>query len=138
MSFIEDPANGVDTGALRFCGGHYWQRDWLYKDGEEQGWKYLCDMKDLVDQMERGEAATEPSGASTSSRPQAWSLSDSGKTPSLLVKGIHLVGDISENYLGNGFLDMLFVGQRLERHNGIRDLPYYGGRILHVILLGNP
>lgn len=62
VSFIEDPANGVDTGALRFCGGHYWQRDWLYKDGEEQGWKYLCDMKDLVDQMERGEAATEPSG----------------------------------------------------------------------------
>lgn len=61
VAFIEDPANGIDKDALTFCGGHYWQRDWLYKDGQEQGWQYLSDMKDLVDKMERGEAASEPS-----------------------------------------------------------------------------
>ena len=61
ISFIEDPANGIDKDALTFYGGHYWQRDWLYEEGQEQGWQYLSDMKDLIDQMERGEAATEPS-----------------------------------------------------------------------------
>ncbi len=61
-AFIEDPANGIDKDALKFYGGHYWQRDWLnYADGQEQGWQYLSDMKELIDQIERGEAATEPS-----------------------------------------------------------------------------
>ncbi|MDO5321015.1 MAG: MBL fold metallo-hydrolase [Bacteroidia bacterium] len=61
-AFVEDPANGIDKDALKFYGGHYWQRDWLdYAEGQEQGWQYLSDMKDLIDQIERGEAATEPS-----------------------------------------------------------------------------
>ena len=62
VAFVEDPANGIDKDALKFYGGHYWQRDWLdYAEGQEQGWQYLSDMKDLIDQIERGEAATEPS-----------------------------------------------------------------------------
>lgn len=62
VAFVEDPANGIDKNALKFYGGHYWQRDWLdYAEGQEQGWQYLSDMKELIDQIERGEAATEPS-----------------------------------------------------------------------------
>ena len=92
ISFIEDPANGIDTASLKIYGGHYWQRDWLEAEalsdaaaaalggessdstavckkgsgtlapGEELGYSYIQDMQALLDEMSRGEAYTEPSG----------------------------------------------------------------------------
>ena len=52
----------VDPDALKIYGGHYWQKDWLnLPEGEELGMEYLLDMKELLDEMEAGTAATEPS-----------------------------------------------------------------------------
>lgn len=92
ISFVEDPANGIDPAGLKIYGGHYWQRDWLEagalsdaaaaalggessdstavcKKGsgtlapdEELGYSYIQDMQALLDEMSRGEAYTEPSG----------------------------------------------------------------------------
>ena len=53
---------GVDPGKLQIYGGHYWQKDWLtLPKGREIGWDYLLEMKELLNQMENGTAATEPS-----------------------------------------------------------------------------
>ena len=54
---------GVDPARLQIYGGHYWQKDWLrLPRGREMGWDYLTEMKSLLDQMESGTAASEPSG----------------------------------------------------------------------------
>lgn len=53
---------GVDENRLKIYGGHYWQKDWLnLPKGTELGMEYLLDMKELLDEMEAGTAATEPS-----------------------------------------------------------------------------
>ena len=92
ISFIEDPARGIDTAGLKIYGGHYWQRDWLemgelsdaaaaalrgesadstavckkgsgtLAPGDELGYGYIKDMQALLDDMSRGEAYAEPSG----------------------------------------------------------------------------
>ncbi|MBR3387379.1 MAG: MBL fold metallo-hydrolase [Bacteroidales bacterium] len=50
----------VDLDALKIYGGHYWQKDWLnLPKGTELGMDYLLDMKELLDEMEAGTAATE-------------------------------------------------------------------------------
>ena len=47
---------------LKVYGGHYWQKDWLkLPEGRELGMEYIRDMKALLDEMEAGTAATEPS-----------------------------------------------------------------------------
>ena len=47
---------------LKVYGGHYWQKDWLkLPKGRELGMEYIRDMKALLDEMEAGTAATEPS-----------------------------------------------------------------------------
>ena len=52
---------GVGDG-LKVYGGHYWQKDWLkLPKGRELGMEYIRDMKALLDEMEAGTAATEPS-----------------------------------------------------------------------------
>ena len=52
----------VDQASLRIYGGHYWQKDWLnLPEGTELGMEYLLDMKELLDEMEAGNAAAEPS-----------------------------------------------------------------------------
>ncbi|MBR6858732.1 MAG: MBL fold metallo-hydrolase [Bacteroidales bacterium] len=53
---------GVNEDKLKVYGGHYWQKDWLDlpKRGE-LGMGYIRDMKALLDEMESGTAATEPS-----------------------------------------------------------------------------
>ena len=52
----------VDPAALKVYGGHYWQKDWLkLPEGTELGMDYLLDMKELLDEMEAGNAVTEPS-----------------------------------------------------------------------------
>ena len=62
IEWIEDPANGVNPERLRIYGGHYWQKDWLnLPKGTELGMQYLRDMKLLLDEMESGTAASEPS-----------------------------------------------------------------------------
>lgn len=63
LAWLEDPENDVDTKHLRIFAGHYWQRDWLPElRGKEMGMTYLRDMKQLLDEIESGTAATEPSG----------------------------------------------------------------------------
>ena len=54
--------HGVNQEALRIYGGHYWQRAGLpeMKEGEELGMAYLRDMKQLIDNIGAGTAATEP------------------------------------------------------------------------------
>ena len=53
---------GVPAGKLKVYGGHYWQKDWLkLPKGRELGMEYIRDMKALLDEMEAGTAATEPS-----------------------------------------------------------------------------
>ena len=52
----------VDQASLQIYGGHYWQKDWMnLPEGTELGMEYLLDMKELLDEMEAGNAATEPS-----------------------------------------------------------------------------
>ncbi len=54
--------SGVNQDKLKIYGGHYWQKDWLdLPKGTELGMGYLRDMKALLDEMEAGSAATEPS-----------------------------------------------------------------------------
>ena len=63
IAWLEDPENGVNLDALQIYGGHYWQKDWLkLPKGRELGMEYLREMKQEVDEMEKGTAATEPSG----------------------------------------------------------------------------
>jgi len=53
---------GVNQDKLHVYGGHYWQKDWLkLPKGRELGMEYIRDMKALLDEMEAGTAATEPS-----------------------------------------------------------------------------
>ena len=53
---------GVDPDRLQIYGGHYWQKDWLtLPKGREMGMEYLREMKTLLDEIESGTAATEPS-----------------------------------------------------------------------------
>ena len=52
----------VPAGKLKIYGGHYWQKDWLkLPKNRELGMEYIRDMKALLDEMEAGTAATEPS-----------------------------------------------------------------------------
>ena len=63
IAWLEDPANGVNLDALQIYGGHYWQKDWLkLPKGRELGMEYLREMKQVLDDMEKGTASTEPSG----------------------------------------------------------------------------
>ncbi|MCR4824141.1 MAG: MBL fold metallo-hydrolase [Bacteroidales bacterium] len=63
IAWLEDSAHGVDLDKLQIYGGHYWQKDWLtLPKGREIGMEYLREMKELLDQMESGTAAREPSG----------------------------------------------------------------------------
>ena len=63
IAWLEAPENGVDLDALQIYGGHYWQKDWLkLPKGREMGMEYLREMKQLLDDMEKGTASTEPSG----------------------------------------------------------------------------
>jgi len=60
IEYLEE--SGVNPDKLRIYGGHYWQKDWLnLPQGRELGMEYLRDMKALLDEMEAGTAATEPS-----------------------------------------------------------------------------
>ena len=60
MEALEE--RGVDENKLKVYGGHYWQKDWLnLPKGRELGMEYIRDMKALLDEMESGTAATEPS-----------------------------------------------------------------------------
>ena len=53
---------GVDENKLKVYGGHYWQKDWLkLPENRELGMEYIRDMKALLDEIEAGTAATEPS-----------------------------------------------------------------------------
>ncbi len=63
ISWIEDPANGIDAEQLRIFGGHYWQKDWFPElEDKEIGMSYLHEMQALVNEIKEGTAATEPSG----------------------------------------------------------------------------
>ena len=63
IAWLENPENGVDLDALQIYGGHYWQKDWLkLPKGRELGMEYLREMKQVLDDMEKGTASTEPSG----------------------------------------------------------------------------
>ena len=62
VEWLEDPENGVNLDKLQVYGGHYWQKDWLnLPKGRELGMDYIREMQELVNQMETGTAATEPS-----------------------------------------------------------------------------
>ena len=62
IEWLEDPEHGVDLDALQIYGGHYWQKDWLtLPKGREIGMEYLREMQQLVDEIEAGTAAFEPS-----------------------------------------------------------------------------
>ena len=62
IEWLENPSNGINPESLRIYGGHYWQRAGLpeMKEGEELGIQYLRDMKQLIDHITAGTAATEP------------------------------------------------------------------------------
>ena len=63
VDWLEDPVNGVNLDRLQIYGGHYWQKDWLeLPKGSELGMEYIRQMQELVDQIEAGTAASEPSG----------------------------------------------------------------------------
>jgi glyoxylase-like metal-dependent hydrolase (beta-lactamase superfamily II) len=60
MEYLEK--SRADLGNLKVYGGHYWQKDWLkLPKGRELGMEYIRDMKALLDEMEAGTAAMEPS-----------------------------------------------------------------------------
>lgn len=63
IAWLENPDNNVNTGKLRIYGGHYWQKSRLteLKD-RELGMPYLYDMQQVVNEIEDGTAASEPSG----------------------------------------------------------------------------
>ncbi len=53
---------GVNQNKLKVYGGHYWQKDWLdLPKGKELGMQYINDMQAVVNEIEAGTAATEPS-----------------------------------------------------------------------------
>lgn len=53
---------GVNQKKLKVYGGHYWQKDWLnLPKGKELGMEYINDMQAVVNEIEAGTAATEPS-----------------------------------------------------------------------------
>ena len=55
-------ACGTNPDKLKIYGGHYWQKDWLeLPKGRELGMEYLEDMAELLEEMEEGTAAAEPS-----------------------------------------------------------------------------
>ena len=62
ISYVQDPANGIDTEKLTIWGGHYWQKDW-FADSETKDidWQYVLDMQTLIGQIADGTVATEPS-----------------------------------------------------------------------------
>ena len=63
IAWIKNPEHKVDPFELRIYGGHYWQRDWFPElEGAEFGMDYLCDMQQLLNEIERGTATTTPSG----------------------------------------------------------------------------
>lgn len=63
ISWIENPANGVNMDKLRIYGGHYWQRDWLPElEDKEMGMPYIHDMQTLIEEITEGTAYKEPSG----------------------------------------------------------------------------
>jgi glyoxylase-like metal-dependent hydrolase (beta-lactamase superfamily II) len=54
--------SGVNLDKLQVYGGHYWQKDWLdLPKNRELGMEYIRDMRTLIDEIEAGTAATEPS-----------------------------------------------------------------------------
>ena len=60
MAALEE--RGVNPDKLQVYGGHYWQKDWLtLPKGRELGMDYIRDMKAVLDEIEAGKAATEPS-----------------------------------------------------------------------------
>ena len=62
VEWLEDPENGVDLDRLQIYGGHYWQKDWLtLPKKREMGMDYIREMQKLLNQIEDGTAATEPS-----------------------------------------------------------------------------
>lgn len=62
ISYIQDPANGIDASALQIYGGHYWQKDWLeLPEGCELDMQYILDMQTLIGQIGEGTAYSEPS-----------------------------------------------------------------------------
>lgn len=53
---------GVHADKLKVYGGHFWQKDWLkFPKNGVMGMDYIRDMKALLNEMEAGTAATEPS-----------------------------------------------------------------------------
>ena len=63
VEWLEDPEHGINPDKLRIYGGHYWQKDWLdLPKGKELGMGYIRDMHALVNEIEAGTAASEPSG----------------------------------------------------------------------------
>ena len=63
IAWIKNPEHKVNPYELRIYGGHYWQRDWFPElEGEEFGMDYLCDMQELLNNMEKGIAESTPSG----------------------------------------------------------------------------
>ena len=77
---------GVNPDKLKVYGGHYWQKDWLkLPKGRELGMDYIYDMKAVLDEMEAGKAATEPSNLG---RPnldtyfRTWTPTSATATPS--------------------------------------------------------
>ena len=62
VEWLEDPENGVNAKNLQIYGGHYWQKDWLtLPKGREMGMDYIREMQQLVNDIEAGTAASEPS-----------------------------------------------------------------------------
>lgn len=62
IEYIENPANSINKDKLQIFGGHYWQRDWLTLDAdEEMGMDYLIQMQDLINRICQNTAHSEPS-----------------------------------------------------------------------------
>lgn len=62
IEYIQNPANGIDTQKLTIWGGHYWQKDWFAdREVKDLDWQYILDMQTLIQQINAGEAAHEPS-----------------------------------------------------------------------------
>jgi len=63
VEWLEDPEHEINPDKLQIFGGHYWQKDWLdLPKGKELGIGYIRDMHALVNEIETGTAASEPSG----------------------------------------------------------------------------
>lgn len=62
MSYINNPANGINKEMLKIYGGHFWQKDWFPELGDDVfGMGYIDDMVELIGMINDGTAATEPS-----------------------------------------------------------------------------